>query len=165
MRNKARLWSALSRSSTRRSGYGEHSRQWSNNSRAKKSAEVFSNQQLQLLPRGFGNGLAVGDQSVGQRRSALAFATGRHARNGGGHHFARVVGILAEVSENVSDGDGIVLFVPAIVVGDHRDRNVTDLGLARELGLLEVGHTDDVHAPAAINIRFRFGGKSRALHT
>ncbi len=57
-----------------------------------------------------------------------------------------------------------MLFVPAIVVGDHGDRHVTDLGFARELGLLQIGHADHVHAPTAIDVGFGLGGKRRALH-
>ena len=41
----------------------------------------------------------------------------------------------------------VVVRVPAVVVGDQRERRVADLRLARQLGLLQVGHPDDVHPP------------------
>src|ERR1700732_1246748 len=119
MRNKARLRSPSSKSSTSRSGEGEPARQCSNSSFASESAEVFSNQQLQFFPGGLRDGLAIGYQGVGQRRSTLAFARGWHAGDTGGHNFARVVGILAQVREDIGNSHRVVLFVPAIVVGDH----------------------------------------------
>ena len=45
--------------------------------------------------------------------------------------------------------------VPAVVVGDHGQRRVADLGLAGELGLLQVRHADDVHAPRAVQLATR----------
>src|ERR1700737_612818 len=57
------------------------------------------------------------------------------------------------------DGHGVVAFVPAIIVGDHGHGGVTDLGFAGELGFLQVGHADDVGAPAAIEIRLGAGGE------
>ena len=41
---------------------------------------------------------------------------------------------------------------------------VADLGFARELGFLQVGHADDVGAPTAIEIRLGLGGELRAFH-
>ncbi len=43
-------------------------------------------------------------------------------------------------------------------------RDVANLGLAGELGFLQVGHADDVHAPTAVEIRLGFGGELRAFH-
>ena len=54
--------------------------------------------------------------------------------------------------------------MPAVVVGDHRDRNIAKLGFARQLGFLQVGHADDIHAQAAVDVRLRFGGKLRTFH-
>ena len=54
--------------------------------------------------------------------------------------------------------------MPAVVVGHHRHRHIADLGFTSELRLLQVGHADHVHAPAAIDVRFRLGRKLRALH-
>src|SRR5579864_7572789 len=55
------------------------------------------------------------------------------------------------------------MWMPAIVVGDHGNGDVAELSLARQLGFLQVGHADDVHAQVAISMRLRFGGKLRAL--
>ena len=54
--------------------------------------------------------------------------------------------------------------MPAVIVGDHRDGDVTDLRFARELGFLQVGHADHVHAPTAIDVRLSPGGKLRTFH-
>ncbi len=70
---------------------------------------------------------------------------------------AALGGVEGEVGDDVGDGDGVVGGMPAIVIGDHGDGDVTDFGFAGELGLLQVGHADDVHAPASIEIGFGFG--------
>ena len=54
--------------------------------------------------------------------------------------------------------------MPAVVVGDERDRRVADLGLARELGLLEVRHPDDVGAPGPVQLRLGERRELRPLH-
>ena len=51
------------------------------------------------------------------------------------------------------DVDVVVVRVPAVVVRDHGDRRVAELGLARELRLRHVRHADDVAAPRAIEVR------------
>ena len=54
--------------------------------------------------------------------------------------------------------------VPAVVVRHHRYCHITKLGFAGQLGFLQIGHADYVHAPAAVEVGFAFGGKLRALH-
>ena len=54
--------------------------------------------------------------------------------------------------------------MPAIVIRHHRHGHVADLGLAREFGLLQIGHADHVHAPASVHVGFGLGRKGRALH-
>src|SRR4051812_5447097 len=54
--------------------------------------------------------------------------------------------------------------MPAIVISDHRDRGVTQLGFARELRFLQIGHTDYVYTPTAVQVRFRFCRKLRAFN-
>ena len=54
--------------------------------------------------------------------------------------------------------------MPAVVVGDERDRRVADLRLARELGFLQVGHADDVHAPRAVQLRLGQRRELRPFH-
>ena len=54
--------------------------------------------------------------------------------------------------------------VPGVVVGDQGQRRVADLGLARELGLLQVRHPDDVHAPRPIQPRLGERRELRPFH-
>jgi hypothetical protein len=54
--------------------------------------------------------------------------------------------------------------MPAVVVGDHGYRRVADLRLAGQLGLLQIGHTHHIRAPAAIEIRLRLGRELRPFH-
>ena len=54
--------------------------------------------------------------------------------------------------------------MPAIVIGDHGDRGVAQLRLARELGLGHVGHADHRAAPGTIELGFGTGGKLRPFH-
>src|SRR5262249_46001908 len=63
------------------------------------------------------------------------------------------------------DGDGVVAFMPAVIIGDHGHGGVADLGFAGQLGFLQIGHADDVGAPAAVQVRFRPGRELRAFHT
>ncbi len=84
--------------------------------------------------------------------------------DGGLHHLAGVVGVLVQHGDDLFDGDGVVAFAPAIVVGHHGDGGVTDFGFAGELGFLQVGHADHVGAPAAIEVRLGLGGELRAFH-
>ena len=62
------------------------------------------------------------------------------------------------------DGDRVVIRMPAVVIGDKRERDVADLGLARELRLLQVRHADHVHAPRSIQLRLCQRRELRALH-
>src|SRR5438309_11329606 len=55
--------------------------------------------------------------------------------------------------------------MPAVIVCDHGDCGVTDLRLTCEFGFLEIGHADHVHAPGAIQIRFRACRELRPLDT
>src|SRR5690348_8724556 len=54
--------------------------------------------------------------------------------------------------------------MPAIVIGHHGYRYVAEFSFAGEFGFLQVGHANDVHAEAAIDIRFRLGGELRTFH-
>src|SRR5260370_23267568 len=48
-----------------------------------------------------------------------------------------------------------MLRVPAVVIGDHGDRRVANLGFARELRFRHVGHAD--HFEAKLPMHFRLG--------
>ena len=77
------------------------------------------------------------------------------------HAFA---GVLRQVYDNLIDGDRVVRFMPAIVVGNHGDGRVADLGLACQFRLLQIRHSYDVHTPTAIDVRFGSELKTPDLH-
>src|ERR1019366_8506928 len=131
---------------------GRPARHRSSSSRARSLHEVLVNQYPQLLARGRGNHLAVREDGVGKRRAALAAAGHRHAGHRLGHHMARVLGVLHEVGDDFVHRHGVVAGVPAVVVRHHGHRRVADLGLARQLGFLEVGHADHVHPPTPVHV-------------
>ena len=54
-------------------------------------------------------------------------------------------GVLQQVRDDEVDRHRVVVGMPAVVVGDQRERRVADLRLARELRFLQVRHADDVH--------------------
>ena len=72
--------------------------------------------------------------------------------------------VLHQVGDDQVDRHRVVVRVPAVVVGDQRERRVADLRLARELGLLQVRHADDVHAPRAIQLRLGQRRELRPFH-
>jgi hypothetical protein len=73
----------------------------------------------------------------------------------------RLVDIGVQHLDDGCDVDLGVVGMPAVVVGDHGDRRVTDLGLASELGFGHVGHADHVAAPAAVQVALGAGGELR----
>ena len=54
----------------------------------------------------------------------------------------RLLGIGGQHLDDVLHRDGVVVRVPAVEVGHHRDGRVANLRLARELRLRHVGHAD-----------------------
>ena len=56
------------------------------------------------------------------------------------------------------------LLVPAVVVGAERERREAELGLARELRLLQVGHADHRRAPGAVEVRLGARRELRPFH-
>ena len=56
--------------------------------------------------------------------------------------------------DHVADINRAVLWVPAVVIGDHCDRCVANLGFPREFGFGHIGHADDVAAPRAVKMTF-----------
>ena len=67
----------------------------------------------------------------------------------------RLLGIGQQHLDDVGDGDGVVVWMPAVEIGDHGDGRVADLGLAGELGLRQIGHAD--HRIAEILVGHAFG--------
>ena len=76
----------------------------------------------------------------------------------------RLLGIALHDGEHGGDVNVRHLLVPTVVVGDHGDGRVANLGFAGELGFRHVGHADHVASPAAIEERLRARGKLRAFH-
>src|SRR5215472_10746967 len=81
---------------------GSPARHRSSNSWAMRLQEVLLNQNSQFLACGFRNDFAVRNDGVRKGGAALAGACGRHGGNRGGHHLARVFGVLRQ------DGDDLV---------------------------------------------------------
>ena len=54
--------------------------------------------------------------------------------------------------------------VPAVVVGHGGERRVGDFRLARQLRLGQIGHADDIHAPAAVQVRLSLRRELRPLN-
>ena len=78
---------------------------------------------------------------------------------------ARLVGVAHEGLDDLGHIDFAVVWVPAVVVGDHRDGGIAKLCFAREFGFGHIGHADDVAAPAfAVHFGFRQCGKLRSFH-
>ena len=75
-----------------------------------------------------------------------------------------VLGILVERGDNLRPGDGFVIRVPAIVIGDHGDDAVAEFSFAGELGLCDIGHADHVEIHGAVHGGFGERGKLRTFH-
>src|SRR5207302_11479376 len=88
----------------------------------------------------------------------------RHGAQGLANNVLRVFGIAVQVVHDLGYSDRIMSGIPAVVIGDHGDGGVTDLGLARELGLSDVGHADDVEAQLPVHVRFGEGWELRPFH-
>src|SRR5580765_218188 len=129
-----------------------------------RSSKVFSGDDAQPVPRLRGNPRPVSDDRLRQRG-----ATGTRTRRGQptrhrGDDRPRALRRILEDAQHLADLDVARSGVPAIVVGDQRERGEAHLGLARELGLLDVGHPDDVGAPRAMEQRLGARGELRPLH-
>ena len=105
------------------------------------------------------------DERRGQRARAGARASPSVERaDGAGNHLLRRARVLRQVGDDHLHRHRVVIRMPAVVVGDERDRRVADLGFARELRFLEIGHPDDVHAPLPIQLRLGLGRELRPFH-
>src|ERR1700722_12740415 len=69
-----------------------------------------------------------------------------------------------EYGYHLIDGYSVVAIMPAIIVSHHGHGGVTDFCFPRELGFLQVGHADDIGAPATIEIRLGARRELRAFH-
>ena len=93
-------------------------------------------------------------------RLALRPKLGRHRHD----QAAGIFRILMHHLHHGLDSHMLMGFVPAIIIGHHRDDGVRQLGLARELGFRHRGHADHAAVPGAIEKAFRAGGELRPFH-
>ncbi len=93
----------------------------------------------------------------------LAAAVGWQSGDGLAHYVGGVLRVAVEHADDLLDRNAVVIGMPAIVVGDHGDGDVADLGLAGELGFLEIGHADKVKSLGAIGVALGLGGELRDL--
>ena len=77
---------------------------------------------------------------------------------------AGVVRVCEQYPHDVRDLDGVVVWMPAVVIRHHADRGVTDLRFASEGGFGKVRHADDIATPALVQLRFGESGELRPLH-
>jgi len=94
----------------------------------------------------------------------LAGALDRKALYCRADNLLRILTILFQICDDVRHGNGVVLWMPAIIVGDETDRRIADLGFAGEFRFLKVGHSNEVHSPAPIDIGFRPRRELRSFH-
>ena len=140
-------------------------RQSSSNVRASSAGEILSNQQLQLAARRPGTVFgSVISACAGRWPQSHVRASSRRLRTAPRTTLRGVLRVRIQILDNIGHRDRGVFGVPAIIVRDHRDGGVADLGLPSQLGFLQVRHADDVHAPAPIQVRLRLGRERGALH-
>ena len=80
------------------------------------------------------------------------------------HEPRRLLGIGQQHLDDVGDGDGVVVGVPAVEIGDHGHGRVANLRLARELGLRQIGHADHRIAEVLVGQALGERGELRPLH-
>jgi len=90
----------------------------------------------------------------------LAREIGRKPR----HQGFCLVGIGSEDRDDVLHRHSVMVGMPAIEVGHHRDRGVAELGLARELRLRQVGHADHGIAEPLVGHALGVARELRAFH-
>src|SRR5206468_9859323 len=96
----------------------------------------------ELAAHRFGNGGSLGDDRVLERVRAGATGPGRETGRDPDHRAPCEIDVLREYAQHVLDLDVGVRRVPAVVVGGERERDEADLGLARELRILELRLAD-----------------------
>src|SRR5688572_21982669 len=126
--------------------------------------KILSDERRQFPQRLGRNRIGPRDQRELERRRTFARPLERQPIDRIGDDPLRRPGVLREVTDDHLDGDGVVLGMPAVVIGHQRNCRVADLRLARQLGFLQVGHADDVGAPRAIEMRLGEGRELRPLH-
>src|SRR5262245_31623963 len=104
------------------------------------------------------------DSGVSDDRSWQSIAIGASTLNGNMWQLLTddPLGRDRVLLQNVHDGlaaHGCLGLVPAVVVGDERQRSVAHLRFSRQFSLRDIGHTDDFHAPLTVDARLCLGRK------
>ena len=102
------------------------------------------------------------ERAVGADRARLVLA--REILGQPRHKALGLVGVRHQHLDDVLHGDGVVVGMPAVVVGDHGDGRVANLRLARELRLRHVGHADHRIAEVLVGHALGIAGELRAFH-
>jgi len=112
-------------------------------------------------------GIRRGDERCVERVMATLRAHGTATLEQGRHVLhqgAALVGIVEQHLDDRVHGHGVVVVVPAVVVGDHGDGRVAHLRFAGELGLGHVRHADHRAAPGAVELALGAGRELRPFH-
>src|SRR5262249_32938697 len=80
------------------------------------------------------------------------------------HDLRGIFSVFHQHGYDLIDRYGVVMRMPAVVIGDHRDCDIVEFGFAREFRFLQVGHVDHIHSESAINVRFGSRRELRAFH-
>src|SRR5436309_7587443 len=87
---------------------------------------VFFDDGIELFRCRCGPKFGRGEDGMLEGRAALTAARLRtQAADGRAHDHLRVTHVLVQILDDRLDRDGIVSLVPAIVIGDERERGVT----------------------------------------
>lgn len=73
-------------------------------------------------------------------------------------------GVFGEIGDHHFDGDMGFIYFPAIVVGDHGHRRISNFGFAGAFGFAQVRHADDVVTEFVIRDGLGAGTEGRTLH-
>ena len=121
-------------------------------------------EQRELFLRAGRPGFLIRHNGIAQGFVAGPTRFGRHQWD---HLFDDVLrqgGVLRQVRYDHFHRDVRLVRFPAIVIGDHRHGRVSNLRLARTLGLAQVGHPDDVIAQFVIGNGLSASAERRAFH-
>ena len=88
----------------------------------------------------------------------------RDARNYVDEHLLGRFRVSHQMTNDDLRGNWFDLYLPAIVIGNHRHGRERDLRFASQFRFRKIGHPDYVETVAPIQFRFRARGKRRAVH-
>ena len=92
---------------------------------------------------------------MGEGGCAFAFVVGWQGFYSFADYTLGVLGILIQGGYDLRAGDGFVIGMPAIVVGDHGNSGIANFSFSRELCFGYVGHANDFEAQLPMDVGFR----------